>query len=261
MGKWKSGSYLGVALLLSGLVDLARATPLRSPEYPGGVLGLERGTLDCETGVPLDKLLDSCRGNFTLVPYSANGKNGSKSPGELPGAKLCPGDLLFQVVMESDFDDAVARSALATEAVTHVGIFYPPDTVIEANDFGVVETNVCEFIKKADRNVLARVKDRSIVQSALERAKSFLGRPYSNSFLPNSEGLYCSELVTESFLNADGSRYFELRPMNFEPESYWLEYFEALDLAIPEDVFGSHPQQILDQGGRLTPFGKILYSK
>jgi hypothetical protein len=129
--------------------------------------------------------------------------------------------------------------------------------VIEASDSGVHKIGICEFFRNSGNIVIMRVKDEFIVPSGLERAESFIGRPYNPSFHQDSYGLYCSQLVTESFLKSNGLRYFALHILKFDDEEYWTEYYNELNLPVPENMFGSHPQQIMDQNELLTPIAEL----
>ncbi|MDR2077591.1 MAG: hypothetical protein LBP39_01335 [Rickettsiales bacterium] len=210
----------------------------------------------------LDDLLDKCPDNFCTIDYAtAEAASALKNTGKNALEKIRAGDLIFQVAIDSEFDDAVAQSGTTDNSVTHVGIFYSPDVVIEANDFGVVETNICKFIGNSARNIVMRIKNEAIISNALEHAKSFVGRPYNKSFYPNSEGLYCSELVTESFRNFNGTSYFVLYPMKFPAKEFWTEYYDELKLPIPEGVLGSHPQQILEQKELISKVVEIYCKK
>jgi hypothetical protein len=215
------------------------------------ILDTSKNTLDNEEeydfGISLGELLKKCQDNFQIVNYSDT-ENIAKL--RKTGDKVYAGDLIFQVAINSEFENAVAQSGTNNDSATHVGIFCPPDIVIEANDYGVVGTGICEFLKSADenKNILVRIEDRTIVKLAVERAKNFLGQPYNESFSPETgKGLYCSQLITESYLKVDGSRYFKLWPMRFDDREFWEGYFNDLNVPIPDGVLGSHPQQILDQ--------------
>ncbi len=173
------------------------------------------------------------------------------------------GDLLFQAGRGGDMTEAIALATGDERDVpyTHVAIaVVEPDGIyaLEASGRrGVTMTPLAEFLAGSaaidGRPVVAVGRLRSpereqIASRAVERAKTFLGQPYDDSFLPGNGKMYCSELVWESF-QADGEPIFEARPMNFRaPDgampAYWTGHFEALGEAIPEGVPGTNPDDM-----------------
>ena len=143
------------------------------------------------------------------------------------------GDLIFvglpaDYEVESESMDAAISSATGEEGwlnLIHVAIAevkadsvwiidatiahgvdrHPLDTFLR--DFTLKDGSYPEFIVK-------RVKDLD-ADAAVERAKTFCGRGYDVSFLPDNEELYCSELVQASYLDADGKPVFQSEPMNW----------------------------------------------
>lgn len=82
--------------------------------------------------------------------------------------------------------------------------------------------------------------------AALTRARSFVGQPYDNAFLPDNGALYCSELIYECFRDSAGNPIFEALPMNWrnadgELPHYWVEHFKQLKMPVPEGVPGTNP--------------------
>jgi cell wall-associated NlpC family hydrolase len=159
--------------------------------------------------------------------------------------RMLRGTLIFQVSNGTTFDNAVAASA--DGEINHVGIVVGENMVIEATpDRGVVIVDLESFVAEGSLSIAAEIRNRSLAVNACRRALSFVGRPYNHSFYPNSAGLYCSELVTESFIRPDGSRYFPLHPMDFHgPDEFWKSYYAKLGGVIPNDMPGSHPQRLL----------------
>ena len=88
-----------------------------------------------------------------------------------------------------------------------------------------------------------------LLDSALARARSFVGQPYDNAFLPDNGALYCSELIYECFLDGKGGHIFEAKPMNWRDAEgrlpdYWKKHFEALGMPVPEGVMGTNPTDL-----------------
>ena len=92
-----------------------------------------------------------------------------------------------------------------------------------------------------------RLKDDKVAETAVGRAKSFVGTSYDVAFLPDNGALYCTELVQVSYLTDDGSRIFPSEPMNFknaegEYPLYWQQLFALIGQSIPQDIPGTNPQ-------------------
>lgn len=173
------------------------------------------------------------------------------------------GDLLFQVGAGGEMTEAISQATGGESAVpfTHVAIaVVEPDGVyvLEASgDEGVVMTPLTEFMAgSAQRNgkpmvAVGRLRSperREIANRVIARAKTFMGQPYDDSFLPDNGRMYCSELVWESFRNG-GEAIFKTRPMNFRaPDGtmppYWVSHFATLGETIPEGVPGTNPDEM-----------------
>ena len=166
-------------------------------------------------------------------------------------ADLLPGDLLFFLDTEG-MGDAVKES---TGQYTHVAIVESVgDTVwiIDATPQNGVSRRPYQRSFKDIPDVY-RFEDRSNVDSALIRARSFIGLPYDNSFLPDNNAFYCSELVYECFLTSyplqENRHLFEAKPMNWRNAKgrlpkYWKNHFKKLKMPVPEGVMGTNPTDL-----------------
>ena len=108
-----------------------------------------------------------------------------------------------------------------------------------------------------------RLKDDKVAETAVERAKSFVGTSYDVAFLPDNGALYCTELVQVSYLTDDGSRIFPSAPMNFknaegEYPLYWQQLFALIGQSIPQDIPGTNPQAMA-RDPQLRPVNVTLY--
>ena len=163
---------------------------------------------------------------------------------------VLPGDLLF-------FRDTEGMGAAVKESTgqyTHVAMVESVgDTmwIIDATPQNGVSRRPYLRSYKIIPDVY-RLEDRSGVDSALIRARSFIGLPYDNAFLPDNKAFYCSELVYECFLNenAQGDRHlFEANPMNWRNADgklpkYWKNHFKRLKMPVPEGVMGTNPTEL-----------------
>jgi hypothetical protein len=117
---------------------------------------------------------------------------------------------------------------------------HPLDTFLR--DFTLKDGSMPVFIVK-------RLKDSRMAEQFVENAKQFLGRPYDVWFSPDNEAMYCSELVRDSYRNAEGEYLFDAKPMNFKNAEgefplYWQQLFEKLGYPIPQNVPGTNPQDM-----------------
>ena len=116
---------------------------------------------------------------------------------------------------------------------------HPLDTFL--HDFTLPDGSLPEFLVRRVKGVDA--------DAAVRRALSFCGRAYDSRFLPDNEELYCSELVQNCYLDSDGNRVFESRPMNFlAPDGtmppYWEWLFGLLGMDVPQGLPGTNPHDM-----------------
>lgn len=163
-----------------------------------------------------------------------------------PHYKYRSGDLLFCARRNSDMEKAIGSS---TGEYTHVAIVEVDSTgrvwIIEASGKNGVRR--IELRKWNYREYSAYRPNVPIdTVAVIARAKSFIGQPYDDSFLPDNGKMYCSELVYEAYLDANGKHLFQSQPMNFcnkrgKMPKYWKKHFRELGIPIPEGVQGTNP--------------------
>lgn len=159
------------------------------------------------------------------------------------------GDLLFCPQQKSDIEKAIGSS---TGEYTHVAIVEVDSTgkiwIIEASpNKGVRRIPLNEW--SYDYYSVYRISVPFDTAAVIDRAKSFIGQPYDNSFLPDNGKMYCSELVYEAYLYANGNHIFQSQPMNFRDKrgkmpKYWKKHFRKLGIPIPEGVQGTNPNDM-----------------
>lgn len=177
-------------------------------------------------------------------------------------SSLMNGDLLFCVVSQSR-DGIAAAIVDVTEGVdllqvSHVAIACQGGDgkmyALEASSrHGVWLNPIDSFLVHNDHTadghpmVLAgRLKDRSIADASVERAKAYIGRPYDFKYLEGDSALYCSELVHYAFKRNDGSFVFPQVPMSFHDATgkvtdFWKAYYKKWDMDVPEGWPGTNP--------------------
>lgn len=165
-----------------------------------------------------------------------------------PRIKLQSGDLLFYPnIWDSDMDNAISES---TGKYVHV-VLVEKDSLdalwfIDASpEKGVQRKKMSNVVLMGEFDIY-RLTVPFDTAAVIERANSFVGQPYDNAFLPNNGALYCSELIYEAFLDADGNHLFKAKPMNWRNKKgklpkYWKKHFKKLKMEVPEGVLGTNP--------------------
>jgi len=187
------------------------------------------------------------------------------------------GDLLFQDLDCGPFCDAIEKvtTGYNNYSFSHVGILNNENgvwNVLEAGGSGVVVTPLTDFLNRTKdefgnpKVIVGRLKASNAaslgldISKSLTLAKSHLGKTYDDGFVLNNNKFYCSELVYECFLDAQGQPVFSTNPMTFkDPEnneifSAWDNYFDELGLNIPEGEPGLNPGGI-----SLSPIIEIVH--
>lgn len=181
-------------------------------------------------------------------------------------AQLQKGDLVFVGLpmdynVEEDSMDAAIASATGTDELNliHVAIAdvdsagvwiidatlkygvdrHPLDTFL--TQFTLKDGSLPEFIVKRVKGIDA--------DAAVANAITYCGRDYDMYFLPDNEEQYCSELVQNSYLDAEGKQIFQSAPMNFQASDgtmpvYWEWLFGLLGMDVPQGVMGTNPHDL-----------------
>ena len=182
------------------------------------------------------------------------------------------GDLIFVGIPASYHAEGIAEAiadATGTDADTlriiHVAIAEVDSLgqpwVIDATlAYGVdrhpLDTLFAQFRLRGDEQatfILKRLdRPQAEIDAFVEKAKSFCGEAYDQSFLPDNGCHYCSELVRDSYRTEDGRYLFEEYPMNWkdadgEFPAYWVWLFDQLGEPIPQGVPGTNPQQMMTE--------------
>lgn len=168
---------------------------------------------------------------------------------------LLEGDLAFAVDYASDnhITEVTAHDG-AIPPVEHVGIVHVDSlgavTVVEAVPRrGVIVSPWRDFTYRNPHVMVGRLNDRDNVDESVARAMSFVGRPYDDLFILDSDKIYCSELVQTCYLDASGNALFPLIEMSFknsegEVSEYWIEYYRRRGRTVPHGALGSNPASL-----------------
>jgi hypothetical protein len=175
--------------------------------------------------------------------------------------QLQEGDLLFQNLNCGDLCNAIEA---VTEGVngkdfSHCAmVVNVNDTlkVIEAIGYKVQVNSLKKFFARSgDTTVIqnitvGRVKHQfeNLIPNAISNAKQLIGQTYDDEFLLGNGKWYCSELIYETFKQANNQNdFFELEPMTFiDPKTKtffptWVNYYKELKTEIPEGKLGINP--------------------
>ena len=112
------------------------------------------------------------------------------------------------------------------------------------------ETFVSDFtLKDGSMPYLEVMRIKDGPRELVANAKKHLGEPYDIWFAPDNGAMYCTELVRDCYLDADGNKLFEAAPMNFKDSSgempkYWIQLFERIGSQIPQGEEGTNPQDM-----------------
>lgn len=186
-----------------------------------------------------------------MMPDGMDHKNLLDNKTLRPRIKLQSGDLLFYRNSGwSDMADAISES---TGKYVHVALVEVDSAdrlwVIEASTENGVQRRQPRSYELSDLSEIYRLTVPFDTTAVLARAKSFVGQPYDNAFLPDNGALYCSELIYESFLDSAGIHLFEAKPMNWRNKKgklprYWKKHFKKLGIPVPEGVMGTNPTDL-----------------
>jgi len=178
------------------------------------------------------------------------------APGEmdtLPSVKN--GDLVFVDAGCGPLCDAISSVTASRYnlPLSHMGIVQiaSNDTfVIEAVSKGVTRTPWQVFRQRYRDIYAGRIRQASpgFIDSTLEFCRRQLGKAYDVYFLMDNDRYYCSELIYDATLYANGGvPFFELASMTYKNlrsdayNSHWVAYFEKLNAPIPEGQPGCNP--------------------
>lgn len=158
--------------------------------------------------------------------------------------QLQSGDLLF-ICDTNGMGQAVKES---TGQYTHVAMIERcGDSVfiIDATPtFGVCRQQLSPLTFHLSPYHIYRLTVSFDTTAVITRAKSLIGKPYDNAFLPDNDAYYCSEFIQTVFGNI-----FPSKPMNWRDKEgnlpeYWIKHFEALGMPIPEGIPGTNPTDL-----------------
>lgn len=166
-----------------------------------------------------------------------------------PRYTLQSGDLLFLDNSRSDMEKAITAS---TGEYSHVALVERDS----ADDVWVIEASPKNGVQRVpyrqfEREHLVGFFGGNIdiyrltvafdTAAVLARAKSLVGKPYDDAFLPDNDAYYCSELIQTAFGGIILSQPMNWRDADGNLPEYWAKHFEELGVPVPEGVPGTNP--------------------
>jgi hypothetical protein len=217
----------------------------------------------------------SCRGgrliltiliSILALPYGINAQSNSA---------LKEGDFLFLDLDCGGLCDAIeaVTEGVNDQDFSHLGLVHRKGDsifVLEAMGNSVRLSRLSTFLSYTGKAaVQARLKPeyQKLIGPAIAYGMKQLGKAYDDAFLPDNGKYYCSELVYDAFLEANGGKpFFSLEPMTYRiPGSaeffpVWLEYYKKLGIPVPESVPGCNPGG-LSRSEKLDILGPLAKQK
>lgn len=227
---------------------------------------------------------DSSAAQMAMQPHATTeaatdcaGKSSSGEDELLDLTALQHGDLLFCVASPSR--DGIAQAIVSVtegidlQRVSHVAIVCQETNgemyALEASGkHGVWLNPINSFFVHCDHTaeghpmvLLGRLKDTTTIASCVEKAKTYLGRPYDYQYTPSDSALYCSELVQLSYVDSAGEAIFPQVPMSFHNQDgqilpFWTTYYRQWNMAVPEGEPGTNPGGI-SRSDKITIVGRF----
>ena len=169
--------------------------------------------------------------------------------------KLKTGDILFQSMNCGPLCEAIneVTEGYQGKDFSHLGMVYIKNDsvfVIEAAGKAVKITSYETFKTYTTEEMFVgrlKRKYRKYIPEAISFSLQQVGVPYDDEYLYNNGKYYCSELIYDAFLHAYKKPLFDLYPMTFKsPKSneyfeVWADYYENLQMEIPEGQLGCNP--------------------
>ena len=163
-------------------------------------------------------------------------------------AELQTGDLLFLNDNKSDMEKAITAS---TGEYTHVALV----ECDSADDVWVIEAVPKKGVRRISYEQFKGELSMEICDiyrlavpfdtvTVIARAKSLIGKPYDDAFLPDNDAYYCSERIEVVFDDLFPSKPMNWRDADGNLPEYWQEHFEKIGVPVPEGVLGTNPTDL-----------------
>ena len=178
------------------------------------------------------------------------------------------GDFIFVSAENDNLSEAINRVTQTNQNINfdHVGLIektkYKTYVLHASPKKGSNKEDILDFYKRSKEPlIIYRLKNEYIesIPNAIAEANNMLGKPYNWEYILNEDSYYCSDYIERVFRK---DSIFDFIPMNFkDPKTdeiypYWNEYYEHLNLNVPQDAPGTNPNQ-LAQSNKLQKIGTL----
>jgi hypothetical protein len=115
--------------------------------------------------------------------------------------------------------------------------------------------------------LVGRLKQQyqKLIPNAIAFSTYQLGVPYDDEYVYNNGAYYCSELIYDAFMFANGGKpFFTLYPMTYKQPGTneffpaWVDYYKDINKAIPEGQPGCNPGGI-SKDSKLDILGSLQF--
>lgn len=169
---------------------------------------------------------------------------------------LKDGDLIFQDMDCGPLCDAIEAVTKGYKGAdfSHMGmVVHRNDTlyIMEAAGKAVRLNTLAKFSKNTAKPMLiARLKTKyqKLIPQAIAFSIKQLGVPHDDEYVYDNGAYYCSELIYDAFMFANGGKpFFTLYTMTYKQPGTtnyfpaWVEYYKAINKPIPEGQPGCNP--------------------
>lgn len=169
---------------------------------------------------------------------------------------LQDGDLLFQDMDCGPLCDAIeaVTEGYQGKDFSHMGMVYRKNDsiyIIEAAGNAVRLSTLEKFSKNTKKPMLIgrlKKKHHKLIKPAIAFSLKQVGVPYDDEYVYNNGSYYCSELIYDAFMSANGGKpFFQLFPMTYKQPGTndffpaWIDYYKAINKTIPEGQPGCNP--------------------
>lgn len=169
---------------------------------------------------------------------------------------LKDGDLLFQDMDCGPLCDAIeaVTEGYKGNDFSHMGmVYHHNDTIyiIEAAGNAVCLSTLEKFSKNTRKPMLiGRLKKQytKLIPQAIDFSLKQLDVPYDDEYVYDNGSYYCSELIYDAFMFANGGKpFFTLFPMTYKQPGTneffpaWVDYYKTIGKEIPEGKPGCNP--------------------
>lgn len=181
---------------------------------------------------------------------------------QLKRTDLKAGDFLFQDLGGGDLSNAIKKVTPHYNGhyFSHVGMLTDYNgslVVIESYDNIADTVSIEKFEQRTKQTIfVGRLKKeyQSLTMQASEEVKKYRGIKYDEKYLPDSNQLYCAELIYNVFKSVNQQQdFFNMQPMTFkDPETRelfpgWINYYKNyFQMEVPEGEMGINPGLLIN---------------